>query len=279
MMPSVRNLRDQPEKSTVIRLPPAPRCAHSTTSGAPAHDPGILDRRRRGQAHLARGSRRRGPDLPALRAARPLARRHRALPRARRAGGRDRAPRLGGRRQDRPRLADPRRARRDRRRRRRRRPRGAPRRAVPLPGVGRPGGGARRRPRRPRPPRGGAHGGTDERPPRLSRPHRGDRADLRVTAGPAADFPDLAARAWPAGGYSATPFALRMFQTFSGVIGISMWVTPRWARASTTALAIAGGAPTVADSPTPLAPSGWCGEGVTVLSVSHFGVSIAVGRR
>ena len=64
-----------------------------------------------------------------------------------------------------------------------------------------------------------------------------------------------------------------------GVAGISMCRTPRWARASTTALTIAGGAPTVADSPTPLAPIGWCGEGVTVLSVSQFGVSMAVGTR
>src|SRR4030095_16650639 len=80
-------------------------------------------------------------------------------------------------------------------------------------------------------------------------------------------------------GYSATPFSRRMFHTFSGVIGMSMCRTPRCASASTTALAIAGGAPTVADSPTPFAPSGWCGDGVTVLSVSQFGVSIAVGTK
>src|SRR5207249_10908425 len=62
-------------------------------------------------------------------------------------------------------------------------------------------------------------------------------------------------------------------QTLAGVIGMSTWRTPRCQSASTTALAMAAGAPTVADSPTPLAPSGWCGEGVHVLSVSHFGVS------
>ncbi len=62
-------------------------------------------------------------------------------------------------------------------------------------------------------------------------------------------------------------------------MGMSTCLTPRCASASTTALAMAGGAPTVADSPTPLAPSGWCGEGVTVLSSSHAGVSIAVGTR
>ena len=43
---------------------------------------------------------------------------------------------------------------------------------------------------------------------------------------------------------------------WAGVIGMSMLRTPRCHSASTTALAIAGGAPTVADSPTPLAPIG-----------------------
>jgi uncharacterized protein (TIGR03435 family) len=57
-------------------------------------------------------------------------------------------------------------------------------------------------------------------------------------------------------GYSATPFSRRIFHTFSGVIGMSTCRTPRCASASTTALAIAGGAPTVADSPIPLAPNG-----------------------
>ena len=58
-----------------------------------------------------------------------------------------------------------------------------------------------------------------------------------------------------------------------------MFRTPRCHSASTTAFAIAGGAPTVADSPTPFAPIGWCGDGVTVLSTSQAGVSTAVGRR
>ncbi len=56
--------------------------------------------------------------------------------------------------------------------------------------------------------------------------------------------------------YSATPFSLSISHTRSGLIGISTCVTPRCASASTTAFAIAGGAPTVADSPTPFAPSG-----------------------
>ncbi len=56
--------------------------------------------------------------------------------------------------------------------------------------------------------------------------------------------------------YPATPFSLNTSQTRSGRIGISMCVTPRCANASTTAFAMVGGAPTVADSPTPFAPSG-----------------------
>ncbi len=42
---------------------------------------------------------------------------------------------------------------------------------------------------------------------------------------------------------------------------------------------MAGGEPTVADSPTPLAPIGWCGDGVTVKPVSQSGTSSAVGIR
>ena len=76
-----------------------------------------------------------------------------------------------------------------------------------------------------------------------------------------------------------TPFSCRIAQTFWGVIGMSMLRTPRCHSASTTAFAMAGGAPTVADSPTPLAPIGWCGEGVTVFSSSQAGVSTAVGTR
>src|SRR5215510_4184913 len=55
---------------------------------------------------------------------------------------------------------------------------------------------------------------------------------------------------------SETPWSRRHFQTFAGVIGILIWRTPRCHNASTTALTIAAGAPTVADSPTPLAPKG-----------------------
>ena len=46
-----------------------------------------------------------------------------------------------------------------------------------------------------------------------------------------------------------------------------------------TAFTKAAGEPTVADSPTPFAPIGWCGDGVTVSRVSNRGVSHAVGIR
>ena len=55
---------------------------------------------------------------------------------------------------------------------------------------------------------------------------------------------------------AVTPLSRRIFQTFCGVIGMLMFRTPRCQSASTTAFAMAGGAPTVADSPTPLAPIG-----------------------
>ena len=44
-----------------------------------------------------------------------------------------------------------------------------------------------------------------------------------------------------------------------------------------TALTNAAGEPTVADSPTPLAPIGWWGDGVTVAASSNRGVSHALG--
>ena len=53
-------------------------------------------------------------------------------------------------------------------------------------------------------------------------------------------------------------------QTFADVTGMSMFFTPACQSASITALTYAAGEPTVADSPTPFAPIGWCGDGVTV---------------
>ena len=55
--------------------------------------------------------------------------------------------------------------------------------------------------------------------------------------------------------------------TRSGVQGMSMWRMPRWLRASTTAFCTAGVEPTVADSPMPLAPRSFNGEGVWVCAV------------
>ena len=46
--------------------------------------------------------------------------------------------------------------------------------------------------------------------------------------------------------------------------GMSMWRTPRWLSASTTAFCTAGMEPIVPDSPMPLAPSGLSGVGVSV---------------
>ena len=60
---------------------------------------------------------------------------------------------------------------------------------------------------------------------------------------------------------------------------MSTWRTPYSDSASHTALTIVGGEPTVADSPIPFAPIGWCGEGVTVKPVSQSGTSTAVGIR
>ena len=49
--------------------------------------------------------------------------------------------------------------------------------------------------------------------------------------------------------------------------------------ASITALTNAAGPPTVAHSPIPFAPIGWCGQGVTTSCSSNPGVSQAVGSR
>ena len=65
--------------------------------------------------------------------------------------------------------------------------------------------------------------------------------------------------------------------TRSGVRGMSMWRTPRWDRASTTAFWTAGVEPMVPDYPTPLAPSGLFGLGVSVTAVTTSGISPMVG--
>ena len=66
-------------------------------------------------------------------------------------------------------------------------------------------------------------------------------------------------------------------QTRSGLIGISMWRTPRWASASITAFWTAGPAPMVPPSPMPLAPSGFRSVGVASGMVTNAGRSAALG--
>ena len=85
-----------------------------------------------------------------------------------------------------------------------------------------------------------------------------DRRERERTAGLAElrSAREQAARARLGPRQAVTPLSRRIFQTFCGVIGMLMFRTPRCHSASTTALAIAGGAPTVADSPTPFAPIG-----------------------
>src|SRR3954451_6568864 len=78
---------------------------------------------------------------------------------------------------------------------------------------------------------------------------------------------------------SCSPSRSAAVQVRQWSCGIAMWVEPRNLKASLTALAKHGTPPTLGLSPTPLAPIGWCGEGVVVQSVSHFGVSTAVGRK
>src|SRR2546428_2519127 len=67
------------------------------------------------------------------------------------------------------------------------------------------------------------------------------------------------------------------FQTLSGRTGISTCFTPYGDSASTIAFTIAGVAPIVPASPTPLTPSGFTGEGVSVRSVSNHGTCEALG--
>src|SRR5262245_21693057 len=63
----------------------------------------------------------------------------------------------------------------------------------------------------------------------------------------------------------------------SGVAGISTWRMPRCARASTSALATAGMAPTQPASPAPLTPSGLVAVGTGLLFTSTALMSVARG--
>src|SRR4030095_8446458 len=105
------------------------------------------------------------------------------------------------------------------------------------------------------------HGRQDERPAPAREIVR-EREDVGVHALGASAF-----AAWIAS------------QTFALVSGMSMLRTPSGHSASITAFTNAAGDPTVADSPTPLAPIGWWGDGVTGEHSSNLGVSQAGGVR
>src|SRR5262249_44009753 len=79
--------------------------------------------------------------------------------------------------------------------------------------------------------------------------------------------------------YACSPSFSAAAQVRQWSWGIWMWVEPRNAKASLTALEKHGTPPTLGLSPAPLAPIGWCGDGVVVQSVSQCGVSTAVGKK
>ena len=66
-------------------------------------------------------------------------------------------------------------------------------------------------------------------------------------------------------------------QTRSGLIGMSMWRTPRWESASITAFWTAGPAPMVPPSRTPFACNGFRSVGVASGTVTNAGSSAALG--
>src|SRR5260370_42327111 len=67
-------------------------------------------------------------------------------------------------------------------------------------------------------------------------------------------------------------------QIFSDLSGISIDLIPNGARASSTALTMAGGAAIQPASPTPFAPSGLIGEGVSTEAVTKSGIWSAIGK-
>src|SRR2546421_11072223 len=66
-------------------------------------------------------------------------------------------------------------------------------------------------------------------------------------------------------------------QIFSGLSGISKVFMSSGESASSTALTIAGGPPIQPASPTPFAPSGLLGEGVSTRAVTKSGTCAAIG--
>src|SRR4051812_9366234 len=85
------------------------------------------------------------------------------------------------------------------------------------------------------------------------------------------------ARVFKRGGdHDRPPWMMR--QSFSGRSIMSMCFTPNSPSASTAALTMHGVEPSVPASPTPLAPSGLTGVGVTVAPSSKRGKSMARGK-
>jgi len=66
-------------------------------------------------------------------------------------------------------------------------------------------------------------------------------------------------------------------QTRSSVTGMSTCSTPSGESVSTTALTTVGGATMAPPSPTPFAPVGLWGDGVTVSSTSSGGIWVVLG--
>ena len=108
----------------------------------------------------------------------------------------------------------------------------------------------------PDPPAQPAVGGDDRLVPRARRGRRLDAHDCGQRARRAVGRV-LTQQLQYVVGYSVTPFERSAAQTLSEVTGMSMLVMPYGESASITAFTYAAGEPTVGDSPTPLAPSGW----------------------
>src|SRR5207245_11447546 len=80
-------------------------------------------------------------------------------------------------------------------------------------------------------------------------------------------------------GYSAAALRAAWIarHTRSGVAGMSSWVMPSGASASSTAFIAAGRAPTEPASPAPLTPSGLVLAGTSWLATANDGRSVARG--
>ena len=81
---------------------------------------------------------------------------------------------------------------------------------------------------------------------------------------------------WRPGSGLATCLIL---QSFEGVMGSALILTPSGASASLTAFAMTAGTVIDEDSPSPFEPSGVSGDGETTCAISICGASLAVGTR